>query len=209
MWHVRLSHSTDYFTWCHLNASFNIFSSAPVGITSDISSSVLPVKYRLNGLRWVKSESMETVNQVTQLDLRDNCLDSLDLSCVCNLETLHCQRNQLGTLTLSGFTLRMIQASNNRKSKKASASCCYCLTDCFSICLGASPKWYIHFINTHECPSFAADCCFSLPTGLTTVNIYPVPNQLTHMDVSQWVLAGNKKCLWSLCSQIFNRDTEV
>ncbi|TMS13320.1 PH domain leucine-rich repeat-containing protein phosphatase 2 [Larimichthys crocea] len=95
------------------------------------------IDLRLNGLRWVKSESMETVNQVTQLDLRDNCLDSLDLSCVCNLETLHCQRNQLGTLTLSGFTLRMIQASNNR---------------------------------------------------LTTVNIYPVPNQLTHMDVSQNLL---------------------
>uniref|UniRef100_A0A1A8H729 PH domain and leucine rich repeat protein phosphatase 2 n=1 Tax=Nothobranchius korthausae TaxID=1143690 RepID=A0A1A8H729_9TELE len=71
------------------------------------------------------------------MDLRDNCLDTLDLSSVCNLETLHCQRNQLGTLTLSGFTLRLLQASSNR---------------------------------------------------LTTVNVYPVPNQLTHMDVSQNLL---------------------
>ncbi|XP_040891787.1 PH domain leucine-rich repeat-containing protein phosphatase 2 [Toxotes jaculatrix] len=95
------------------------------------------IDLRLNGLRWVKSESLEAVSQVTQLDLRNNCLDSLDLSSICNLETLHCQRNQLGTLTLSGFTLRMLHASSNR---------------------------------------------------LTTVNIYPVPNQLTHMDLSQNLL---------------------
>ncbi|KAM9861405.1 PH domain leucine-rich repeat-containing protein phosphatase 2 [Aulostomus maculatus] len=95
------------------------------------------IDLRLNGLRCVKSESLEAVNQVTQLDFRDNCLDSLDLSSVCNLETLHCQRNQLGTLTLSGFTLRMLHASSNR---------------------------------------------------LNTVNIYPVPNQLTHMELSQNLL---------------------
>ncbi|XP_041795400.1 PH domain leucine-rich repeat-containing protein phosphatase 2 [Chelmon rostratus] len=95
------------------------------------------IDLRLNGLQRVKSENREAVSQVTQLDLRDNCLDSLDLSSVSNLETLHCQRNQLGTLTLSGFTLRMLHASSNR---------------------------------------------------LTTVNIYPVPNQLTHMDLSQNLL---------------------
>ncbi|KAM3625790.1 uncharacterized protein V6R79_017634 [Siganus canaliculatus] len=95
------------------------------------------IDLRLNGLRWVKSESLEAVSQVTQLDLRDNCLDSLDLTSIGNLETLHCQRNQLGTLTLSGFTLRTLHANNNR---------------------------------------------------LTTVNIYPVPNQLTHMDLSQNLL---------------------
>lgn len=50
------------------------------------------------------------------MDFRDNCLDSLDLSSVSNLETLHCQRNQLGALTLSGFTLRMLNASSNRES---------------------------------------------------------------------------------------------
>ncbi|KAM9764852.1 PH domain leucine-rich repeat-containing protein phosphatase 2 isoform 1-T1 [Menidia menidia] len=95
------------------------------------------IDLRLNGLRWVKSENLEAVTQVTQLDLRDNRLDSLDLSSVCNLEALYCQRNQLGTLTLSGFTLRMLHASSNR---------------------------------------------------LTTVNIYPVPNQMTHMDLSQNLL---------------------
>ncbi|RVE74587.1 hypothetical protein OJAV_G00023030 [Oryzias javanicus] len=88
-------------------------------------------------LRWVKSEVLTGMSQVTQLDLRDNLLDSADLSSMCNLETLHCQRNQLGTLTLSGFTLRTLHASSNR---------------------------------------------------LTTVNLYPVPNQLTHMDLSQNLL---------------------
>ncbi|CAL8244874.1 unnamed protein product [Lota lota] len=95
------------------------------------------VDLRLNGLRWVKSESLEAISHVTHLDLRDNCLASLDLSSLCNLETLHCQRNYLATLTLSGFTLRMLHAANNR---------------------------------------------------LNMVNIYPVPNQLTNMDLSRNLL---------------------
>uniref|UniRef100_A0A8C7TYQ5 PPM-type phosphatase domain-containing protein n=1 Tax=Oncorhynchus mykiss TaxID=8022 RepID=A0A8C7TYQ5_ONCMY len=95
------------------------------------------IDLRLNGLRWVKSEALEAVKQVTQLDLRDNHLATLDLSSICSLETLHCQRNQLRALTLSGFTLRTLHASSNR---------------------------------------------------LTTVNIYPVPNQLTQMDLSRNLL---------------------
>ncbi|XP_008308272.1 PH domain leucine-rich repeat-containing protein phosphatase 2 isoform X2 [Cynoglossus semilaevis] len=95
------------------------------------------IDLRLNELQRVNSESLEVVGQVTQLDLRDNYLDSLDLSSMCNLETLHCQRNKLGKLTLSGFTLRMLHASSNR---------------------------------------------------LTAVCVYPVPNQLTHMDLSQNLL---------------------
>lgn len=95
------------------------------------------IDLRLNGLRSVNSETLEPIKHLIQLDLRDNQLTSLDLSSTCNLETLHCQRNQLGSLTLSGFTLRTLHANNNR---------------------------------------------------LTTVNIYPVPNQLTHMDLSRNVL---------------------
>ena len=127
-------------------------SSLLLWITSDISPPVLPVKCRLNGLHWVKSESLEAVSQVTQLDLRDNCLDSLDLSSVCNLETLHCQRNQLGTLTLSGFTLRMLHAGSNRESNNTSTSCYYCcLTGCLSVRSGQAllPWWCIHLINTN------------------------------------------------------------
>uniref|UniRef100_A0A8C2JU04 PH domain leucine-rich repeat-containing protein phosphatase 2 n=1 Tax=Cyprinus carpio TaxID=7962 RepID=A0A8C2JU04_CYPCA len=95
------------------------------------------IDLRLNGLRCVKSETLEPVKHLTQLDLRDNQLTSLDLSSACSLETLQCQRNQLGALTLSGFTLRTLHARDNR---------------------------------------------------LTTVNIYPVPSQLTHMDLSRNLL---------------------
>ncbi|XP_033844543.2 LOW QUALITY PROTEIN: PH domain leucine-rich repeat-containing protein phosphatase 2 [Periophthalmus magnuspinnatus] len=95
------------------------------------------IDLRLNGLQCVKNDSLEVVSQVTQLDLRDNRLASLDLSSISNLEILHCQRNQLGMLTISGFTLRMLNASSN---------------------------------------------C------LTTISIYPVPNLLTHLDLSQNLL---------------------
>lgn len=72
---------------------------------------------RLNGLRCVKSETLEPVKHLTQLDLRDNRLTSVDLSAACSLETLQCQRNQLGSLTLSGYTLRTLHANNNREYK--------------------------------------------------------------------------------------------
>ena len=75
----------------------------------------------LNGLRWVTSESPEVIGHVTQLDLRDNGLASLDLSPLGSLETLHCQRNRLQTLTLSGLGLRTLQAASNRESSRAGA----------------------------------------------------------------------------------------
>ncbi|XP_060796787.1 PH domain leucine-rich repeat-containing protein phosphatase 2 [Neoarius graeffei] len=100
-------------------------------------SHVKNIDLRLNGLRSVKSETLEPIKQLIQLDLRDNRLTELDLSAACNLDTLHCERNQLEALTLSGFTLRSLYASNNR---------------------------------------------------LSTISIYPVPNQLTFMDVSWNVL---------------------
>ncbi|XP_077420365.1 PH domain leucine-rich repeat-containing protein phosphatase 2 [Vanacampus margaritifer] len=95
------------------------------------------IDLRLNGLRCVKSESPESVTQLTHLDLRDNCLDSLDLTSVCSLETLNCQRNQLRTLTVGGLALRMLHAGSNR---------------------------------------------------LSAVSVYQVPNQLTHLDLSQNLL---------------------
>ncbi|KAF5901334.1 PH domain leucine-rich repeat-containing protein phosphatase 2, partial [Clarias magur] len=100
-------------------------------------SHVRNIDLRLNGLCKVKSETLEPIKQLIQLDLRDNRLTELDLSAACNLDTLHCERNQLEALTLSGFTLRSLYANNNR---------------------------------------------------LSTISIYPVPNQLTHMDVSWNVL---------------------
>ncbi|XP_048886079.1 PH domain leucine-rich repeat-containing protein phosphatase 2 isoform X1 [Brienomyrus brachyistius] len=95
------------------------------------------IDLRLNGLCGVQSGGPDALKLVTHMDLRDNHLSSLDLSSACNLETLHCQHNQLGALTLSGFALRSLYASGNR---------------------------------------------------LSTLNIYPIPNQLTHMDLSRNLL---------------------
>ncbi|KAI4880886.1 hypothetical protein NFI96_008408 [Prochilodus magdalenae] len=140
---------------CSLGLSFNNFPNIPavverLGAMDKLAmagnrvealelSSLLRMNHiksidlRLNGLHCVKNETLEPIKQLTQLDLRDNRLTSLDLSAACNLETLYCQRNRLEALTISGFALRTLHANSNR---------------------------------------------------LTTVNVYPVPNQLTHMDLS-------------------------
>lgn len=47
------------------------------------------------------------------MDLRDNQLTDLDLSSLGSLEQLHCERNKLKELTLSGFSLRALYANNN------------------------------------------------------------------------------------------------
>ncbi|XP_033896202.3 PH domain leucine-rich repeat-containing protein phosphatase 2-like [Acipenser ruthenus] len=96
------------------------------------------IDLRLNGLQAVVSGGVETLKHITHMDLRDNHLSVLDLSSACSLEQLHCQRNSLGALTLSGFALRALHTSANH---------------------------------------------------LITVNIYPVPNQLTHLDLSRNLLA--------------------
>lgn len=53
---------------------------------------------------------------MTHLDVRDNQLAELDLSTLGSLEQLHCERNRLQELTLSGFSLRALYASHNRTS---------------------------------------------------------------------------------------------
>ncbi|MBN3306300.1 PHLP2 phosphatase, partial [Amia calva] len=144
---------------CSLGLSFNDFSQIPSVLerltavdrlamagnqmkTLDLGtlsrmSHLKHIDLRLNGLCSVVSEGLEAVKQVTHMDLRDNRLSMLDLSSACSLETLYCQRNSLGALTLSGFTLRALHAGLN---------------------------------------------------GLNTVSIYPVPNQLTHLDLSRNLL---------------------
>lgn len=47
------------------------------------------------------------------MDLRDNQLTYLDVSSLGSLEQLHCERNKLKELTLSGFSLRALYANNN------------------------------------------------------------------------------------------------
>ncbi|XP_033074784.1 PH domain leucine-rich repeat-containing protein phosphatase 2 isoform X3 [Trachypithecus francoisi] len=72
------------------------------------------VDLRMNHLKTMVIENLEGNKHITHVDLRDNRLTDLDLSCLCSLEQLHCERNQLRELTLSGFSLRTLYAGSNR-----------------------------------------------------------------------------------------------
>ncbi|XP_076989044.1 PH domain leucine-rich repeat-containing protein phosphatase 2 isoform X1 [Tamandua tetradactyla] len=77
-------------------------------------SHIKHVDLRMNCLKTLVVENLEGNKYITHMDLRDNQLTDLDLSSLCNLEQLHCERNQLRELTLSGFSLRTLYASSNR-----------------------------------------------------------------------------------------------
>lgn len=70
---------------------------------------------RLNLIESLVIDSLEAINHVTFLDLRDNLLTELDLSSFASIEHLHCERNNLITLTISGFSLRTLYVGSNRK----------------------------------------------------------------------------------------------
>lgn len=67
----------------------------------------------MNHLKTMVIEHLEGNKYITHMDLRDNQLTDLDLSSFCSLEQLHCERNQLRELTLSGFSLRTLYANSN------------------------------------------------------------------------------------------------
>uniref|UniRef100_A0A2K6T8I9 PH domain leucine-rich repeat-containing protein phosphatase 2 n=1 Tax=Saimiri boliviensis boliviensis TaxID=39432 RepID=A0A2K6T8I9_SAIBB len=77
-------------------------------------SHIKHVDLRMNHLKTMVVENLEGNKYITHMDLRDNRLTDLDLSSLCSLEQLHCERNQLRELTLSGFSLRTLYASSNR-----------------------------------------------------------------------------------------------
>uniref|UniRef100_A0A8C5UMY9 PH domain leucine-rich repeat-containing protein phosphatase 2 n=1 Tax=Microcebus murinus TaxID=30608 RepID=A0A8C5UMY9_MICMU len=84
-----------------------------LGLLSRITH-IKHVDLRMNHLKTVVIENLEGNKYITHMDLRDNQLTDLDLSSLCGLEQLHCERNQLRELTLSGFSLRTLYASSNR-----------------------------------------------------------------------------------------------
>lgn len=69
--------------------------------------------FRLNNLKRTVADTLEGNKSVTYMDLRDNQMTDLDLSSLGSLEQLHCERNKLKELTLSGFSLRALYANSN------------------------------------------------------------------------------------------------
>uniref|UniRef100_A0A8B9E5K0 protein-serine/threonine phosphatase n=1 Tax=Anser cygnoides TaxID=8845 RepID=A0A8B9E5K0_ANSCY len=71
------------------------------------------VDLRLNSIRRLEADETDFLHHVTQLDLRDNKLGELDATVFNNVEVLHCERNQLVTLKISGYFLKALYASSN------------------------------------------------------------------------------------------------
>ncbi|XP_051872670.1 PH domain leucine-rich repeat-containing protein phosphatase 1-like isoform X2 [Pristis pectinata] len=89
---------------------------------------------RLNRIAKLEVADMDFLQHVTHLDLRDNKLSTLDCTVFQNIEVLHCERNQLTSLKVSGYFLKTLYAASNE---------------------------------------------------LLYIDVYPVPNNLTFMDVSR------------------------
>ncbi|XP_012581249.1 PREDICTED: PH domain leucine-rich repeat-containing protein phosphatase 1 [Condylura cristata] len=71
------------------------------------------VDLRLNVIRKLEADEVDFLQHVTQLDLRDNKLTDLDAMIFNNIEVLHCERNQLVTLSICGYFLKALYASSN------------------------------------------------------------------------------------------------
>ncbi|XP_071424029.1 PH domain leucine-rich repeat-containing protein phosphatase 2 isoform X1 [Pithys albifrons albifrons] len=110
----------------------NLLETLDLAVLNHMSH-IKSVDLRLNNLKRAAADTLEGNKSVTYMDLRDNQMTDLDLSSLSSLEQLHCERNKLKELTLSGFSLRALYANSN---------------------------------------------C------LTAVNIYPVPGQLTCLELS-------------------------
>ncbi|XP_041103927.1 PH domain leucine-rich repeat protein phosphatase 1-like [Polyodon spathula] len=71
------------------------------------------VDLRLNKIRRVVQEEPDVLPNITHLDLRDNHLHHLDCTVFTKLEVLHCERNHLATLKVSGCLLKGLYISSN------------------------------------------------------------------------------------------------
>ncbi|XP_028930737.1 PH domain leucine-rich repeat-containing protein phosphatase 2 [Ornithorhynchus anatinus] len=91
----------------------NQLESLDLGILNRLSH-LKHVDLRMNHLRRIVADNLEGNKHITHVDLRDNQLTDLDLSSLGSLDQLHCERNQLRELTLSGYSLRALYASSNR-----------------------------------------------------------------------------------------------
>nr|XP_019961670.1 PREDICTED: PH domain leucine-rich repeat-containing protein phosphatase 1-like [Paralichthys olivaceus] len=71
------------------------------------------IDLRLNQLQKVTVGDSEHLVHIVQLDLRDTGLQELDVSALCRLELLRCDRNTLSLLRVSGHALKSLHAAHN------------------------------------------------------------------------------------------------
>lgn len=68
---------------------------------------------RLNRLQTVTVGDTEQLVHIVHLDLRDTGLQELDVTPLCRLELLRCDRNTLSLLRVSGHALKSLHAAHN------------------------------------------------------------------------------------------------
>ncbi|CAK6964502.1 PH domain leucine-rich repeat-containing protein phosphatase 1-like [Scomber scombrus] len=118
----------------YLGLSFNCFSCVPpileklrglerlclagnqLSVLNMAGLQWLPARHidlRLNRLQTVTVGDTEQLVHIIQLDLRDTGLQELDVTPLCRLELLRCDRNTLSLLRVSGHTLKSLHAAHN------------------------------------------------------------------------------------------------
>ncbi|CAN9500761.1 unnamed protein product [Ophioblennius macclurei] len=71
------------------------------------------IDLRLNWLQTVTVADAEQLGHIVHLDLRDTGLQQLDVSALCKLELLRCDRNALSLLRVSGHAIKSLHATHN------------------------------------------------------------------------------------------------
>uniref|UniRef100_A0A669B0B7 PH domain and leucine rich repeat protein phosphatase 1 n=1 Tax=Oreochromis niloticus TaxID=8128 RepID=A0A669B0B7_ORENI len=72
------------------------------------------IDLRLNQLQKATVADVEQLAHIVHLDLRDTGLDELDVSSLCKLELLRCDRNTLALLRVCGHALKSLHAAHNK-----------------------------------------------------------------------------------------------
>lgn len=100
------------------------------------------VDLRLNAVRSLVAD-VDFLLNITQLDLRDNSMTELDVTTLSNLEVLHCERNHLTSLKMSGYYLKALYASSNEliHLNVYPDPCNLALMDISRNCIDCLPEW--------------------------------------------------------------------
>uniref|UniRef100_A0A6I8Q6B2 protein-serine/threonine phosphatase n=1 Tax=Xenopus tropicalis TaxID=8364 RepID=A0A6I8Q6B2_XENTR len=122
----------------YLGLSFNEFTDIPEVVEKMASMDRLCMPG--NALDILELQTLRKMSQIKHnkltLDLRDNKLTDLDVTALSNLEVLHCERNRLRCLKISGFFLKALYASSNAGFTTFFFNCL------FRNCLHSLPEWF-------------------------------------------------------------------
>ncbi|KAM6922032.1 PH domain leucine-rich repeat-containing protein phosphatase 1-like [Xenentodon cancila] len=130
----------------------------------------LPARYidlRLNQLQMVTVGDAEQLLHIVQLDLRDAGLQELDVTSLCKLELLRCDRNSLSLLRVSGHALKGLHAAHNelRQLEVQPAPEHLTFLDLSRNKLGSVPDW-VHESSRLEVLDINHNCVTELPVWL-------------------------------------------